>query len=162
MYETQRQQLSDLSAPVISSGCILSTNISQGATDINGLIPRAIAAGNSISSYETCQEILINTEGGSIHNYTNDTPPKPPTRHHSNISRVSRNGDFVVMPSIGRNSKSSSRGYSSRSRMEDPLIDTLNSDSSRGGHVDGGQLVVSLPHTWNQQQHRRGNQRCKI
>merc|ERR1719150_697719 len=56
-------------------------------------------------------------------------------------------------------SKSTSRGYSSRSRVEDPLMDGGNPELPRQNYIDGDQLVVSLPQTWKQQQNRRGNQR---
>ena len=159
MYENQRQQLSEMSGPVIANGCILSTNISQDTTDINGLnlAHSSLVGRNKTGEYDRSQEILINPQGGNIQSYSNDAPPKPPTRRLSNISR-SRNGDYGGMSSS--RSKSSSRGYTSRSRMEDQLADALNPELSRAGYPDNGQLVVSLPHTWTQQQqHRRGNQR---
>ena len=161
MYEVQRQQLSDMTAPAISNGCILSTNISQETSEINELLQHSTAMnGSNKTSYERNQEILINPEGNIIQNYSSDVPPKPPTRNHSNISRALRNAEFNGSAPNRNGGKSSSRGYSSRSRVEDPLMDTINPDLPRAGYLDGDQLVVSLPQTWKQQQqHRRGNQR---
>ena len=161
MYEIQRQQLSDMAAPAISNGCILSTNISQERTEINGLLQHSSALnGSNKTSYERNQEILINPEGNIIQNYSSDVPPKPPTRNHSNISRTLRNSDYNGAASNRNGGKSSSRGYSNRGQTEDPLMETVNSELPRTGYIDGDQLVVSLPQTWKQQQqHRRGNQR---
>ena len=163
MYEAQRQQISDMSTPTLSNGCILSTNISQEPTDMNGLLHHAATLnGANKSSYERNQEILINPDGSIVQNYSSDAPPKPPTRNHSNISRALRNVDFNGIASNRNGGKSTSRGYSNRSRVEDPLMDAVNAELPRAGYIDGDQLVVSLPHTWKQQQQqpRRGNQRC--
>ena len=162
MYEAQRQQISDMTDAEISNGCILSTNISQEPTDMNGLLHHAVPLnGSNKSSYERNQEILINPDGGIIQNYSSDVPPKPPTRNHSNISRALRNADFNEMTTNRNGGKSASRGYSNRSRVEEPLMDTVNQELTRASYIDGDQLVVSLPHTWKQQQQqpRRANQR---
>ena len=117
---------------------------------MNGLISHSIPTivGGNEASYERSQELIINAHDGSIHTFSNDSPPKPPTRHHSNINRTSRNAEY--------GGKSSSRGYSSRNRMEDQMLQALNPEVS--SYVDGGQVVVSLPHSWNQSNGRR-NQR---
>ena len=117
---------------------------------MNGLISHSIPTivGGNEASYERSQELIINAHDGSIHSYSNESPPKPPTRYHSNINRTSRNAEY--------GGKSSSRGYSARNRMEDQMLQALNPEVS--GYVDGGQVVVSVPHSWNQSNGRR-NQR---
>ena len=147
-----------MGTPAILNGCILSTNIPQDTSDINGQISHATVPGRNRSTYERSQDVLINEQGDNIRSYPSDQPPKPPTRHHSNISRSSRNGDYGGISSTRSGNKSSSRGYSAHDRIEDSMIEALNPELTREGYVDGGHLVVSLPHTWTQQ-HRRGNQR---
>ena len=145
--------MSNIGTPAILNGCILSTNIGDDSTDINNRIP-LIVGGRSRSSYERSLALRSNQEN-EVSNYTSEHPPQPPIRYHSNISRPSRKGDFTEIRSTRNGSKSSSRGNSSRDRIADSMISTSNADVLYG---DGGNLVVSLPHTWAQQ-HRKGNQR---
>ena len=157
MYETERQQLSGIGTQAILNGCILSTNIPQDTAD--NQIPHHASSVNT-SRYERIQDLLASQQGDGMRMYSSDQPPKPPTRHHSNIGRSSRKGDFGgAIRSARTNNRSSARGYLLQDQVEETMIDVLNPELARPGHADGGQLVVSLPHMWTQQQNLRHSKR---